>query len=141
MNKLLKDHQDKFRFAFVGILNTAIDFTLFNILSLLIGFPTILSNTISTGIAIIFSFAVNRRWTFKSTNSSYFKQAIIFILLTIFGMWVINNSIVWLLTSLLPQEMEVFLRNNIAKIVATGASLIWNYLSYKYIVFRDQNNV
>lgn len=63
------------RFAAVGLANTAIDLAVFTIVLSLTGMP-LASNLIAWGVAIVFSFAANSRWSFdrdleKPTASSF----------------------------------------------------------------------
>jgi hypothetical protein len=41
-------------------------------------------------------------------------------------------------TSLWPPALSItpVLRENIAKVLATGCSLVWNFAGYKYVVFE-----
>ncbi|WP_295809951.1 GtrA family protein [uncultured Nitratireductor sp.] len=52
------------RFAVVGVLNTAIDFATFTALVAMSVVP-LLANFLGWMVAVIFSFAVNSRWTFE----------------------------------------------------------------------------
>lgn len=51
------------RFALVGIANSAVDFAVFTAL-VSAAVPALLANLLSWGVAVLFSFAVNSRWTF-----------------------------------------------------------------------------
>jgi len=135
----LKKHAEKIRFIIVGGLNTAIDFViLFALVSL--GLPTIASNFISTSIAITFSFFANKKFTFKGTNNSNSRQVVLFLIITIFGMWVIQpiiiESIKLILGSAVANKYIILL---IGKILATIVTLIWNYLMYRRFVFKKND--
>jgi putative flippase GtrA len=132
-------HIDKLKFLITGILNTAIDFGIFNVLSLFVGLSAIFANTISTGVAMVFSFLLNKKWVFNSKSKNYLREMILFLVFTAASMWAINNGVVWLLLKNLPGEMAEFWRINLAKIIATSASMIWNYFTYKYFVFSNKN--
>jgi putative flippase GtrA len=138
MEKLLKKHAEKLRFGVVGIANTALDFA---ILFLLVGMglDRISANFVSTSIAFVFSFFVNKSFTFNSTGGNVKKQFALFIIITVFSLWVIQPIVIitmsWLLAGLgLDSSVELF----IAKLVATIASLIWNYIFYSRLVFKKQ---
>lgn len=126
------------RFAIVGAINTAIDFGLLFLLSFL-GLPKIAANTISTGAAFVFSFFANKKFTFKSTSKNLKYEIISFIIVTLFGLWVLQNGIIWLITPIVKNlvaddQIALF----VAKLIATAASLTWNYLLYDRIVFRKE---
>ena len=134
--ELLKKHAEKIRFGIVGIANTALDFALLFLLVAL-GLDKIPANYVSTGISFIFSFFVNKSFTFKSKNGNVKKQFALFIIITIIGLWVIQPLIITGVSALLvntgwASAIILF----VAKIIATFASLIWNYLFYSRLVFK-----
>lgn len=126
------------RFAIVGTINTAIDFGLLFLLTFL-GLPKIAANTISTGSAFVFSFFANKKYTFKSTNKNVKYEIISFIIITLFGLWVLQNGIIWLITPLIKnivsqEQLALFA----AKLLATAISLVWNYCLYDKVVFKKE---
>jgi len=134
--ELLKKHAEKIRFGIVGIANTALDFALLFLLVAL-GLDKIPANYVSTGISFIFSFFVNKSFTFKSKSGNVKKQFALFIIITIIGLWVIQPLIITGVSALLvntgwASAIILF----VAKIIATFASLIWNYLFYSRLVFK-----
>ena len=134
--ELIKKHAEKIRFGIVGAANTALDFALLFILVAL-GLDKIPANYISTGISFIFSFFVNKSFTFKSKGGNVKKQFAIFIIVTIIGLWIIQPIIITVISNVLANTgwaAPIILFT--AKIVATVASLIWNYLFYSRLVFK-----
>ena len=124
------------RFAVVGLVNTVIDFGLLFLLTFL-GLPKIAANTISTGLAFIFSFFANKKYTFKTTGTNVIREMILFVVVTLFGLWVIQTVIISLLQPpLLASFHNAAIALFIAKLVATVASLTWNYIFYSKVVFR-----
>ena len=139
MEKLLKKHAEKLRFIIVGGLNTAIDFgILFALVAL--GLPTIASNFISTSTALVFSFFANKTFTFKGANKSTGKHFVYFLIITLFGLWVIQPIIIegtkLLIGSWSSNNYLVLL---IGTVLATCVTLIWNYLLYRKFVFKKQS--
>lgn len=139
MEKILKKHAEKLRFAIVGGANTLLDFS---ILFLLVGFglDRIPANFVSTSIAFVFSFFVNKSFTFKSTSGNAKKQFLLFIIITIFSLWVIQPIVIvavsWLIGGFGINSVVVLF---IAKVIATVASLIWNYIFYSRFVFKKES--
>ncbi len=134
--ELLKKHAEKLRFAIVGGANTALDFALL-FLFVALGLNSIAANYISTSIAFIFSFFVNKSFTFKSKGGNVAKQFALFLGITIVALWVIQPIVILAVTALLaPFGWNESLVLFIAKLVATVASLIWNYLLYARFVFK-----
>ena len=119
-------NRQKIRFLLVGGTNTAIDFGLLFILNSF-GLPRVSSNTISTGVAFIFSFFANRNFTFSANSGNIKKQMTLFIIVTLFGLWVIQPIIISLISNLL-----------VGKIIATAVTLVWNYLFYSRLVFKKE---
>lgn len=126
MAKSPSKNRQKIRFLLVGGTNTAIDFGLLFILNSF-GLPRVSSNTISTGVAFIFSFFANRNFTFSANSGNIKKQMTLFIIVTLFGLWVIQPIIISLISNLL-----------VGKIIATAVTLVWNYLFYSRLVFKKE---
>lgn len=70
MQEIAKKHADKLRFTIVGGVNTALDFSILFILTMLFNAPKELANFISTFVAFLFSFFANKKYTFKSTSKN-----------------------------------------------------------------------
>lgn len=139
------------RFIIVGVANTSIDFGILNLLSLATGIKGGIEiggvNILGFIVAFLNSYWWNKHWVFKkdplpgemigqskpSQNSEFFK----FFLVNIIGI-VINSSVVILITTYVTPIFGVSdtLWLNLAKVVATCFSLVWNFLGFKFIVFR-----
>ena len=124
------------RFGIVGAINTALDFGLLLLFTHL-GLPKIVSNTLSTGMAFIFSFFANKKYTFRSSRGNVKREIALFTIVTLFGLWVLQNGVIWsispLCAALLHNESFALLA---AKLAGTIVSLTWNYLTYDILVFR-----
>ena len=124
------------RFGIVGAINTALDFGLLLLFTHL-GLPKIVSNTLSTGMAFIFSFFANKKYTFRSSSGNVKREIALFTIVTLFGLWVLQNGVIWLISplcaALLHNESLALLA---AKLAGTIVSLTWNYLTYDILVFR-----
>ena len=129
-------HNQKWRFVLVGGFNTVVDFGLMNLFRLFV--PLVFANTFSTGIAMLVSFFLNKKWTFRSTGKNYFREVILFFIFTIIGIWVIQNGFIWLIERFAPRfGLPDVIFANLTKIIASVPSLIWNYLTYNKFVFRE----
>lgn len=139
MEKLIKKHADKLRFAIIGGLNTAIDFiVLFALVAL--GIPTIASNIVSTSTALVFSFFANKTFTFKDNKKSTKKQFGVFLTITLIGLWIIQPIIIEGVRLLVEVwDMNSYIVLLIGKLLATCATLVWNYLLYRKFVFKKAN--
>ena len=77
--ELIKKHVEKIKFAIVGGANTALDFLILFLLTAF-GMNAIVANYFSTGISFIFSFFVNKSFTFQHKGGSVAKQFALFII-------------------------------------------------------------
>ena len=122
-------------------MNTAIDFAILNSLmwwtGIYSGASIILLNIVSFSIAVFNSYFWNKYWTFKDLDKVEAKEFSQFILVTLIGL-AINSSIVYGITTLVSPMFGISpeLWANLAKVAATGFSLIWNFIGYKFIVFN-----
>lgn len=136
MENLLKKHAEKIRFLIIGGINTVLDFVLlFFFVGL--GVDKIIANYFSTGVTMIISFFANKSYTFKNNSPATKKQFGLFIVVTASGLWALQPLIIWLVStslhdSIANQSILLF----IAKLIATVASLLWNYLFYSRLVFN-----
>jgi putative flippase GtrA len=129
-------------FFFVGILNTAIDFGIFNLFLYLFGLPYGWSYPLYKGvsftIACINSYFMNARFTFSVTQKSI-HLFLYFFIATLSGM-VINIAVATMLFSVLDSmHASIFIRANGAAVAATFISMVWNFIFYNYVVFRQKN--
>jgi putative flippase GtrA len=135
-----KKHVEKIRFAVVGAANTCIDFGLLLLLTNLFGFSSISANYISTSVAFVFSFFVNKSYTFQSIGGNVKKQFLLFLFITIIGLWVLQPLIIWGgETALAPLHWDENLVRIVSKLAATFVSLVWNYVFYSRFVFKKDN--
>ena len=133
---VLKNNPQLLRFGIVGGANTALDFGLLFIFKF-IGIPVEIANIMSTGLAFIFSFFANKKYTFKTTNTNVIREMLLFVIITLTGLWGLQTLIITLTHNPLTQLMgntDVALL--VAKLLATVASLTWNYLFYSKLVFK-----
>ena len=143
MQDLIKKHETKLRFALVGGFNTLLDFGLLFVFSSIFNIPRGFSNIMSTSVAFIFSFFANKKYTFKSSESdgNIVKQMVLFTIITLFGLWVIQGLIIHFLTpALISTDLSEPLSLLASKLIATIASLVWNYLLYSRVVFTKNSS-
>lgn len=125
------------KFIIVGIFNTLLDFGLMNLFRLFT--PLVIANVISTGVSMVSSFFLNKKWTFRNAGDNYLREVVLFFVFTVIGLWVIQSGCIWLIETYLPRfGLPDWLFANAAKVIASVPSLTWNYLTYNRFVFRDQ---
>ncbi len=141
------------RFGLVGILNTLLDFAIFNLLtSSILGMGAAWAGIISGTVAMINSFVFNQRFTFKAKHTPT-NKVVAFFAITIFGIYVIRPIVIafftktWLwpsqtlysLTSKLGLSFSAdFDQRNLALLGAIFVVLFYNYILYKKFVFNDK---
>jgi putative flippase GtrA len=132
---LQKITDKRIRFVLVGGTNTIIDFGILFILSYL-GLYIIVANIISTFVAFVFSFTANKHYTFQEKGGNIFKQIFLFIIITLFGLWVLQSIVITLTYHILYNFINnQFYTLIFSKLLATILSMIWNYIMYSKIVF------
>ncbi len=139
-----------FQFAIIGFINTFLDLAILTSLSFITGITSSFGaaglKAISFTCVSLVSFFANKKWTFKEKSQKIEKEAAKytqFMVITIGGL-IINTGIVFLITTyispiniplinfqLTPRLWLVF-----SSLVATAFSLIWNFIGYKFIVFK-----
>lgn len=136
----LKNKAEKGRFLLVGATATTVDFGLLFAFRYLLNLPVIPANIGSTGIAFCFSFFANKKYTFRTNGSNVIREMILFAVVTLFGLWVLQTVIIDLLLPGLKDLLDnPSLALLLAKLVATGATMVWNYLLYSRVVFKTSS--
>ena len=116
------------RFAAVGVVNTAIDVALFTLLHPHLGI--VVANLVSTSAGMAFSFTVNGLLVFGATRLRW-RDALRFVATTGVGLWVLQPVLIHLLIDLMPAPA--------AKLVATGVTVVVNFVAYRYLVWPSRD--
>jgi putative flippase GtrA len=115
------------KFAIVGAFGAIIDFVLLNLLRGVYDWPLFWANTVSVSVAILSNFTWNRLWTFPESRARKKRRQLPqFALINVVGL-LINNFIVVGLDALLVPYVGEPWSYNIAKAVAIGVVLFWNF--------------
>lgn len=126
------------KFAAVGFLGAAIDFSILNAVS----FSTGVTAGITLGwinlpgflAAVLNNYLWNKLWVFKKTGGKLFGDFTKFFGVTIAGL-IINSATIIILTSVsFGFEARIWL--NISKIIANAVAMIWNFIGYRVFAFR-----
>lgn len=130
------------KFSVVGTIGAVVDFGTLYLLHVLLGLPIVLANTCSFTAAVLSNFTWNRYWTYPDSRSKPVRtQLLQFFIVNVVG-WGINTGILLLLrypcvaltgnvtgtlTLSLSDEMLYKVGYNLAKAIATGVVLFWNF--------------
>lgn len=131
---ILRNKQEKLRFGFVGVINTLVDFGLLFTLRYL-GLPSVTANFVSTSVAFILSFGLNKNVVFRAKGSDIRREVTLFILTTLFGLWVLQTIVITVVDHVAPaSSISLF----VGKVLATIVTICWNYVMYSRVVFKKR---
>lgn len=142
------DRKRFFRFALVGISGTIVDFSIFYLLTRLIGLPKNQSSNISFVIAVINNFIWNRNWTYPESKLKNFPEQLFkFTIVSVVGLIIrnkifplIDKPLIDLSTSLFGQHF--FIKPELTgDIIALGIVILivlfWNYFINRLWTYKD----
>lgn len=139
---------DKVRFLFVGVFNTLLGFALLNGFVFILHMPALVGNALAVIIGISISYVLNHTFVFSSDDKMSFKSFFIFFIVTGFSTLVLQSLVLWGTESIIMAPLseswpgfsflrdQAVLRLNLEKVAAVGVGMVWNYLSYKHIIFK-----
>jgi putative flippase GtrA len=148
MKHLQGQNKRFFKFAMVGVSGTLVDFGFFNLFSVLLGLPAILSSVFSFSIAVINNFYWNRIWTYpESKNASLADQMTKFAVVSVLGLLirtpmfaVIEEPIIRaadsIFSDIFPIE-PVIIGHNFALAFVIIVVLFWNYFVNRFWTYRN----
>jgi putative flippase GtrA len=138
------------QFAAVGSLNTFVDIGVFNLAFFISGSVVLGSVAFATFKAISFlcattnSFFWNKYWTFHSEGEAKAGQVASFFAVAIGGL-LLNTAAGTLLNAARPLGLHDTMLRLWTSVIAPGggvvASFLWNFLWYKYVVFKKSASV
>ena len=131
------------KFLCVGLINTGVDFGVLNLLMFLTGITVGVGysffKAISFTVAVINSYFLNKRWTFRREGKMEKKEFIKFLIISLIAFG-INVSTASLLVNLIGPigNISSYLWANISALAATVFTTFINFFGYKYFVFKDK---
>jgi len=130
------------KFLLVGILNTLIDLGVLNFLILVSGTASGLSFSLFKGasflVAVVNSYFWNKFWTFeKKETTKAPKEFAQFFVVALIGLG-INVLIASFVVNVIGPQFGLSEKiwANLGAIAATFFGMTWNFLGYKFIVFK-----
>jgi len=137
------------KFCILGFLNTAIDFGVLNLISFYMGLTGgfIIAGVNVPGfvIAAVNSYFWNKFWVFSKERKEGeyidYSDIFTFIIVMVSGI-IINGAVVVLVTTYIHPVLGFSAARwlNIAKVFATAFNLVWNFLGFKFLVFKPKKN-
>lgn len=119
------------KFGFVGIINTGLNFLVYNIL-LFFGVDFIVANTIGFCIGMINSFIWNNYWVFKTKSKSP-KIMIKFIIVNLILLGIAN-----LLLFIFVKEFGI--EERIAQVLVVVINMLINFVASKFWTFKEKRD-
>ena len=133
------------KFILVGILNTLIDLGVLNLLILISGIATGLGYSVFKGVsftvAVINSYFWNKLWTFRKPKTAMpGKEFLQFFIVSAIGFG-INVGVASLVVNVIANPfgfsgVSEQIWANIGAVIATLIAMAWNFIGYKFIVFK-----
>lgn len=128
------------QFNLVGILNTAVDFSVFSLL-ILVGMNRFVAQPLSYSCGITNSYFWNKYWTFQAKSQIKVKEVLKFILVNLVSLGV-SIVLFYLFDNIfseipLLQHRLIFIEMNVllTKILATFGAMVVNFFGNKFWVF------
>lgn len=118
------------KFSLVGVSGTIVDFGFFNLFSVLIGLPVILSSIFSFSIAVVNNFYWNRVWTYpESKKVSLADQLTKFCIVSVLGL-IIRTP----LFALIEKPVIRFSQINISNVISVDPVIIGHNLALAAVI-------
>ncbi|MEK7512925.1 MAG: GtrA family protein [Patescibacteria group bacterium] len=130
------------KFAAVGTLNTLLDLSVLNGLIALSGIASGVGfagfKALSFIVGTTNSYFWNKFWTFESRMPVTAREYLRFATFTLIGT-IINVSVASFVVNVVdaPEGMSPKLWANVGALIAVAASFLWNFLSYRLVVFKQ----
>ena len=135
LQKLPKSYRQFIKFCVVGTISTLIDIGTYTLLTRLFEFfqeHYLIANIIAFLIALINSYSLNRKFTFRNKNKKVGVQFSKYITVYTIG--------IGLSTGLMYVFVDIFgIYDIFAKLLTVGVVLFWNFFASKFFIFdRDE---
>lgn len=115
------------RFLVAGGAAVSVDFLTFLALRWL-GAPLLAANTAAFCLALITGFTINRYWTFQAAQEHGRPQLVRYVIVALLGL-ILNTTVLATLVAVAVPEI-------IAKVAATAASAVLNFILSRTWVFK-----
>ena len=118
-----------------GVLTTAVDYIISNVLFYLTDMPTIPAQTIAWVAAVLFAFVTNKWWVFESHTlipPEVWREFVSFVACRV-ATFIFNLAALFIMVDLL--EMEFF----ICKLLISVVVVILNYVFSKILIFTKKD--
>ena len=136
------------KFAIVGVLNTLVDFAVFQTLNLLLGW-VYAAQVLGYTFGVINSYLWNSNWTFREQRTRSFREIALFLVVNLASLGV-SLGVIWLCRDAfgmtnewaagwMPAALSGFIKGDtLDKLIATFFAIVVNYLGNRLFVFNKK---
>lgn len=136
------------QFGFVGVLNTLVDFLVFQALNLLAGW-TYLAQVVGYSCGVVNSYLWNSNWTFRDSRTHSAREMLRFLIVNLASlgvslgvMWLCRNALGitdgWV-SGWIPAWLSGFVKGDtVAKLIATPCAIVVNFIGNRLFVFQGK---
>jgi len=131
------------KYVAVGFMSAAVNFGILNFFSLVTGvfsgFSIIVFNILAFFITITNAFFWHKFWSFEKKSAPHLAEYSQFVGVTVLS-GLIDSGVVYVLTTVIgaPEFFSPALWENISKVIAAVPVVIWNFLFYKFWIFKHE---
>lgn len=136
------------KFGLVGVLNTLVDFLVFQTLNLLLGW-VYAAQVAGFTCGVVNSYLWNSSWTFKEERTRTLREMSLFLVVNLVSLGV-SLGVIWLCREVfgvtnewaaqwMPKAISGFVKGDtVAKLIATFFSIIVNFIGNRLFVFNGR---
>lgn len=136
------------KFGTVGVLNTLVDFFVFQLLNLVVGW-TYLAQVIGYGCGVVNSYVCNSNWTFRENKTHSRREMLLFLVVNLMSLGV-SLGVLWFCREVLgitdawtstwvPQALSGFVKGDtVCKLIATPCAIVVNFIGNSLFVFAQK---
>jgi len=130
------------KFLVIGVLNTLVDMGILNLFILLTSISSGIFfgvfKSVSFIIASTNSYLLNKSWTFNKKENKGAKEIVQFFIVSGIG-FAINVGVAYFIVSIMGPRASIAPKvwANVGAFAAAVAGMTWNFVGYKFLVFKS----
>jgi len=136
------------KFGLVGVMNTVVDFLVFHVLNLFVGW-VYLAQVIGYACGIANSYLWNSNWTFRDSKTNSVREMVSFLLVNVASLGV-SLGVMWLCREVLgvtdtwtalwlPEALTGVVKGDtVCKLIATPCAILVNFIGNRLFVFEQK---